>query len=426
VKGDQRISVLTNQTVYPIDAYRPAFYQPAVVESRLTGRAAMVAAGSASIQSAASFEPPVVVIRTPANSATVTTAQAELSVTVTDQKQKVKSIKVYLNGRLLGQDDMTSLSGSKGLTVVPNGLAPQGDDQRVEFRFPITLSAGANRVEVIAENGFSEGRDIVEVTYQPPTRQQSQEILPNLWILAIAVNRYDDSGIQNLNYCVADARAIIDAFKTQEGRRYRKVNSLLIADDAGVKPTAENIKDNLSYLGQAGQHDVVMLFISGHGANDSTGGFMFLPSDAAFQSDGSLRASRTISYREILSVLDVPGQKLVFIDSCHSEGVGGKKTRAVDNNSLARELMDESTVIFTSSRGSELSQEDPKLGHGLFTYAIIEGMKGAADLVKDGSISMKELDTYVSERVPVLSGGAQHPTTVTPDGYHNFTVADVK
>lgn len=39
---------------------------------------------------------------------------------------------------------------------------------------------------------------------------------------------------------------------------------------------------------------------------------------------------------------------------------------------------------------------------------------------------MKELDAYVSETVPKLTGGAQHPITNTPDGYVNFPVAIVK
>jgi uncharacterized caspase-like protein len=116
----------------------------------------------------------------------------------------------------------------------------------------------------------------------------------------------------------------------------------------------------------------------------------------------------------------------VFIDACHSEGTSGRKTRAVENNSMVRELMDPSTVIFTSSRGTELSQESGEYAHGLFTYAIIEGMGGRADLVKDGVVSMKELDTYVSQRVPELSRGLQHPTTDTPSGYVDFTVAEVK
>jgi hypothetical protein len=50
-------------------------------------------------------------------------------------------------------------------------------------------------------------------------------------------------------------------------------------------------------------------------------------------------------------------------------------------------------------------------------------MQGAADLMPDGRITMKELDTYVSERVPQLTNGAQHPTTTTPAGYIDFSVA---
>lgn len=57
---------------------------------------------------------------------------------------------------------------------------------------------------------------------------------------------------------------------------------------------------------------------------------------------------------------------------------------------------------------------------------MIEGLQGKADLIEDDKISMKELDAYVSETVPKLTGGAQHPITNTPDGYVNFPVAIVK
>jgi uncharacterized caspase-like protein len=215
-------------------------------------------------------------------------------------------------------------------------------------------------------------------------------------------------------------------FKAQEGKLYRTVNSLLIADGAVVTPTKDNIIDNLGFLKSAGQRDVVLLFIAGHGMNDDGGRYYLMPSDAAFNADGGIRPSKAISYRDIQAVLDVPGQKLVFIDSCHSEGVSGKKTRGVDNNQLVRELQDNSTVILTASRGNQLSQERPELGHGVFTYAIIQGMRGAADLFKKGMVTITELDAYVSEMVPKLTDGLQQPVTNTPEGYVNFIVADVK
>ena len=171
---------------------------------------------------------------------------------------------------------------------------------------------------------------------------------------------------------------------------------------------------------------MVLLFIAGYGMNDDGGKFHFLPSDADIRDDGTIRPSKSISWRDIMSVLDVPAKKLVFIDACHSAGVSGRRTRGIDNDVLVRELRDANAVIFTSSQGRELSQEDDKLKHGVFTYAIIKGLSGEADLIKDGVISMKELDTYVSEMVPILTNRKQHPNTETPEGYVNFPVAIIK
>jgi uncharacterized caspase-like protein len=129
------------------------------------------------------------------------------------------------------------------------------------------------------------------------------------------------------------------------------------------------------------------------------------------------------------ATLDLPAKKLIFADTCHSEGLSGKKTRGVDNDRFVKELQEANAVIFTSSRGRELSQEDDKWRHGAFTYALIEGLKGEADLFPkggDNKISIKELDTYVSETVPQITNGAQHPITNTPDGYVNFPVALIK
>jgi len=171
----------------------------------------------------------------------------------------------------------------------------------------------------------------------------------------------------------------------------------------------------------------VLLFIAGHGINDDDGSFYFMPGDVVFNADGSIRPSRAVSYRDIQSVLEMPGQKLVFIDTCHSQGAGSGAARRTDTNHLVRSLQqNNSTVIFTSSRGDQPSLEIDEFGHGVFTYAIVEGMNGRADFLSKGNVTMKELDAYVSLKVPELTSGRQQPTTSTPDGYVNFIVADLK
>jgi len=425
--GDKYLNVRVGNNVYGIDQYRSTFYKPQIVEARLQGRSDPVQIAT-TIQDIADKVPPVVVIRNPENGAGFTANKAELSVSIVDQRQPIKTIQVLVNGGLVGGESIRgNISGLRGgdLEIDNTQIRLTGNQNRVEFKLPITLNPGTNRIEVIANNPYSEAKETVEVTYKPAAAEQN--ILPNLWILSIGVNRYDDTrNLPSLSYAVNDAREIINAFKAQEGKVFRKVNSLLIADGEAITPTRDNITDNFTFLKQAAQRDVVLLFIAGHGVNDDGGSFYFMPSDAGFNTDGSIRLSKAISYREILMVLDMSGQKLVFIDSCHSAGVSGRKTRGADNDKLVKAFKGSSIVILTASRGDQTSQESSEYKHGIFTYAIIQGMKGAADLYKDGKIKMKELDTYVSETVVKLTNGLQQPVTDTPDGYEDFVVAELK
>jgi uncharacterized caspase-like protein len=292
----------------------------------------------------------------------------------------------------------------------------------VEFRFPVILDSGTNRIEVIASNGYSEGRALVEVSYN--TRQNT---LPNLRILAIGVSRYDNLAQgEQLRYCGNDAQAIITAFKSQEGKRYAQVQSRLIADGTALTPTAESIRDGLDFLSGAGPRDVAVLFLSGHGMNDSTGNYFFLPKDVTFNDDGSPRRARAITNSEILDVLNrLAGQKLVFIDSCYSAGVAGRQDQRTDNNQLINGLKDAAPAVFTSSRGNELSREWPAFGFGLFTHALVQGLGGAADDNKDSKIQIEELDRYVQKTVSGLNA-EQHPYYLAPPGYAEFVVAEIK
>jgi uncharacterized caspase-like protein len=249
-----------------------------------------------------------------------------------------------------------------------------------------------------------------------------------LWILAVGINKYDSPAIDNLKYAVNDAREIVAAFKAQEGKRFNKVNSLLITDDEPVKPTAANIIDNMmKFLSRASQHDVILLFLAGHGINEQ-GEFYFVTSDSGFDSDGTIQQrSRIVASSEIMKVRDLPGKKLIFIDSCHSESAGGNTRSMVDNNRLLRDLMEPSTLVFTSSTGKQLSQENDRARHGVFTYAILQGLRGEADFDKNGQITMKALDMYVSRRVTEMTNGAQHPVSTVKDGnYTDFTIAVTK
>jgi uncharacterized caspase-like protein len=53
-----------------------------------------------------------------------------------------------------------------------------------------------------------------------------------------------------------------------------------------------------------------------------------------------------------------------------------------------------------------------ELGHGIFTYYLVQGLAGAADANRDGIVSLQELYDYLEQQVTQKSravGGNQHP-----------------
>jgi uncharacterized caspase-like protein len=49
------------------------------------------------------------------------------------------------------------------------------------------------------------------------------------------------------------------------------------------------------------------------------------------------------------------------------------------------------------------------LQHGIFTYYLLKGLRGAADADKDGLVSVDEAYRYVTTHVPRATGQEQHP-----------------
>jgi len=401
--GDQYLNVRVENQVYGIDQYHEIFYRPDKVEARLAGD--LSASRRITIQDITTRIPPSVNIISPEDNTTIQTATANLRLTIEDRNQPIRQVKVFINGRSVGSEEMRSIDGKRDVALHETSIAISGRQKNVNLEFPLRLEPGKNIIEVQAYNGYSWSRR-KSVTINNESNQQAA--LPNLWILAIGVNRYDNQNIRDLNYCVRDAQELINTFKQQEGIRYTKVNSLLIADDSPVLPTASNIKGNMNFFSGVAPGDVVILFLAGHGVSDASGNFIFLPSDAAFNARGYPIASRTLSGAEILSVMNLPCHGLVIIDACHSGGVTNR-TQAVNNNHLMRVLMQSNAYIFTASLGTEPSIEmGGDIQHGVFTYYILQGLGGSA-APTDNMVTMNQLSAYVTREVMLFTKNRQTP-----------------
>src|SRR5262249_22850509 len=63
----------------------------------------------------------------------------------------------------------------------------------------------------------------------------------------------------------------------------------------------------------------------------------------------------------------------------------------------------------TANRAGEQSKDSDKFGHGVFTYYLLQALKGSADLNTDLVIRADEAYQYVATNVGRETDGTQHP-----------------
>ena len=79
-----------------------------------------------------------------------------------------------------------------------------------------------------------------------------------------------------------------------------------------------------------------------------------------------------------------------MVDTCQAKNIAG----TLDVHSLAKRSASASFALMAASQGTEESQEYPAGKHGLFTYALLQGLSGKGDGDGDGRITLDELFAF--------------------------------
>ena len=223
------------------------------------------------------------------------------------------------------------------------------------------------------------------------------------WALLIGIEKYDDEEINSLRYTVSDVKALHQVLVDKERGMFKSEKVKLLtsdAEDKRNKPTKVNILFYLKeWLGQNVKgEDTVLIYFSGHGAVWGTRKYL-LPMDT----DTFYMPAYAIDNREFIEGIDnLKSQKVITIlDSCHSGGVSraGKGIGDFLPSDFYTEFeASEGKVTLASCKGNEQSFEWPDKQHGVFTYYLIEGLKGAANK-DDQAVTFSEVAQYVEQNV---------------------------
>lgn len=315
--------------------------------------------------------------------------------------------------------------GARGLDLGPGPRTTWEDDVTLH------LTPGLNRIRVSVVD--SRGQEALwrqfDVMFQaPPAR-------PVLRALLIGVSKYRQPGF-DLTYAAKDARDLAAEFAKVRAP-FASVQMRILLDGAA---TREAILAARSFLAEAREEDQVLVFLAGHGLLTPEGGYLFGTPDVDFKNPAALG----LSFQDLESLLDgLPCRnKLLLMDTCHAGevdplelrvqwGVGeakqvvrreGARGMALEGGSsppprrTAPSLFTDlrawsGTIVIGSAAGFEFAFESPAWRNGVFTYALLQGLReGGADGNGDGRVTVGELRDFVTERVLRLTRGRQRPT----------------
>ncbi len=344
------------------------------------------------------------------------------------------------NLRVIAEDRLYPLG--KLFTWV-NGV-PAGEQsvqgQRYEGALQVALGAGENRIEVSVLNsrGAESLRALVNV-------RQNKAVKPALHVVSLGVSDYQDDAL-DLAYAHKDSQDLaLQLAKNAKGKYSEVVTYMLVNEDV----TQDMIQQLLEPLGKLDVNDTLLLFVAGHGVHDSDSEstWYFLTHEANL--DDLAGSAVPFELLEDLLAKSPARHKLFLMDACESGELeedwlalasppgnmrartskkltqrsgaseGRAAVRSIDRNRyIFYDLLRRSgAIVYSSSRGSEFSYEDPAIQNGWFTEKVLEALTGKADRDQDGWVDTYELRQYVTPRVADETGGRQHPS-VDRDNVH--------
>lgn len=151
----------------------------------------------------------------------------------------------------------------------------------------------------------------------------------------------------------------------------------------------------------------VFIFYSGHGAPATDKSPYLIPQDA----DPNYAKTTGFALKELYESLSKLKAKhaTVFIDACFS-GAGRPIQREQKPMLLAdarpifvtieSPLAYGNFTVMTASTGAQISSGYPEQKHGLFTFYLLMGLHGEADLNGDKAVTVGELGNYLEQHIP--------------------------
>lgn len=172
----------------------------------------------------------------------------------------------------------------------------------------------------------------------------------------------------------------------------------------------EEIESTFSDLAR---DDLIVLFFSGHGLIDFNGKFYFATSETGKNDKDRPSYARSVQASFVQEKMSASRcrHQVVILDCCFSGAFASDmRIKSHTTVNLMAQLGGEGCAILTSSTELEYSYEQAGCDLSVYTHYLVEGIdSGAADLDRDGHISVNDLHQYVKKQVRERTDNRMRP-----------------
>ena len=413
-EGMQKMYYVKGLETIPLESGYEQFYTPNLLPRILEGE---------------NFTPPLVNIVTLKDAPKVKIAaeQIKRNLTVEDDVAVFKSETEQVNIKVQADcptDGVTEIRLFQNDKLVETTRNLTVEDEKISEKsstktFAVTLLQGENRFKAIAfntERTESKPAELI-VSYKPITKIEPVKTATTLHLVVVGINTYKNPKY-NLNYAVADATSFAEAIANGSKDLFTKTNTIIIKDaDAtkdGMTAAFEKIK------AAAMPQDLFIFYYAGHGVINDKKEFFLVPYDVTqlYGNDEALAQKGFSSANLQLMSKNIKAQKQLFIlDACQSAGALNEvvSSRGVaEEKAIAQLARATGTYWLTASSSEQFASEFKEIGHGSFTYCLLQAFKGDAN-PGEKKLTVKILDAYLQIKVPEITqkykGTAQLPVS---------------
>jgi len=319
----------------------------------------------------------------------------------------VADFAILSNSRNVGDLVTRSVDGAEGKTLI---------------EVPVEEGENAIRITGTNEFGYLTERSVVALG-----KKKTEPKKGKLFVIVIGVEKYplleDDCNGRscNLRFPVDDAAGVLEVIATKTAPLFASMETLvllnresldempdqrtavdgLVGEDSVFEPDSDSIGDQVEdFLDRPGPDDTTILFVAGHGINIDED-YYFIPTDGRKQDETKWRRSSLVDWADIQKAMErAEGVRFMLLDTCHAANAF--------NPRLEKDAADARIIVFSATAANNTALELAELGHGVFTYSILAGLRGEAKTSPDG-VTLFGLADYISRQMIELTGARQKP-----------------